>query len=110
MRAIRRREAVVSPVENEVGGSTETPEKAPEKSESCTAAAIFEKFKKWAADANFEIGPTTSSLFGRKIRDIKKRKDTGVEKKRSSRNNVYTMDWPKLDKYLTRCGLFNDNV
>jgi hypothetical protein len=105
-----------SPVENEVGCSTgplgplEKPEKTPEKSESCTAAAMFAKFMKWVGDANFEIGSYNSTNLGLDFKNLMKRKDNGVTKKRIGSAQTYTIEWSKLEKCLKHSGLFNNNV
>ena len=103
-------------VENEVGcsigplGPLEKPEKTPEKSESCTAAAMFAKFMKWGGDANFEIGSYNSTNLGRDFTNLMKRQDHGVTKKKSAAGNLYVIEWSKLEKCLRRYGLFNNNV
>ena len=113
-----------SPVKNEVECSAEKPENTPEKSEktpekpektpeksgSCTVTALFEKFKRWAVDSNFGIGFYTSVKFGRDLRCLMKKKKNGVDKKRSVGNNIYTVEWSKLEKYLKHSGLFTNNV
>ncbi|KAJ1476319.1 hypothetical protein T484DRAFT_1750663, partial [Baffinella frigidus] len=53
------------PVENEAGCSTEKPAQTPEKPESCLAQPMFDKFKKWAADANEDISSCETTTFGK---------------------------------------------
>jgi hypothetical protein len=95
-----------SPDENEVGCSTEKLEK----SETCTADAMFAKFMKWAADANFETNSFNKTNFGLDFKKIMKKLDTGVTKKRVASAWMYTIEWSKLEKCLKRYGLFNTNV
>jgi hypothetical protein len=99
-----------SPVENEVGCSTEKPEKTPEKSETCTASLMFAKFKKWAEDANFTIGSYNTVNFGLDFKDLMKKTATGVTKKKGVAGNLYTIDWRELKECLRRDGLFNTSV
>jgi hypothetical protein len=103
-----------SPVENEVGGSTEKPEKTPEKPEPCTSGGIFAKFKSWAGDANLGIDAYAKTRLGKDFTNLMKKNDSGVTKKRSTlkgvSGNIYTIEWSKLEKCLKRYGLFNSNV
>jgi hypothetical protein len=103
-----------SPVENEVGCSTEKSEKTPEKPEACLSSSMFAKFKIWAGDANFEIGSYNTTNFGADFTQLMKKNDTGVTKKRGVIKGVsgviYTIEWSKLDKCLRRYGLFNNSV
>jgi hypothetical protein len=98
------------PVEKEAGGSTETPEKIPEKTESCLSGSMFDKFKEWAAGANFSVGGYTKTHLGQDFTKIINKNDAGVERKRSGPTNVYIIEWSKLEKCLKRCGLFNNNI
>jgi hypothetical protein len=101
---------IFPPVENEVGCSTETPKKTPEKTESCKSSSIFAKLREWAGDANFDIGSYKITNFGLDFKNLMKKKDNGVDKKRTGTGWTYIIDWLKLEKCLKRNGLFNNNV
>jgi hypothetical protein len=92
------------PVENEVGCSTE----------KYLSTPLFEKFKTWAGEANFEIGSYNSTNFGYDFTKLMKKEDTGVTKKRGmlkgKSGDIYTIEWSKLEKCLKRHGLFNNSV
>jgi hypothetical protein len=104
-----------SPAESKVGGSTEKPDKTPEKKpESYTSQTLFDKLKTWATDTNFEIGSYNVSNFGKDFTELMRKEDSGVTKKRGALKGkfgkIYTIEWCKLEKCLSRHGLFNNSV
>ena len=60
-----------------------------------SATQIFDYFTKWCRDNCFQHRNITPSSFG-----IKMNKFDSIKKKRSSRNNIYVIDFRKLAKDL----------
>jgi Family of unknown function (DUF5906) len=77
---------------------------------SYTSSAMFATFVKWAEDANWPIGPYNICKFGLDCKNLMKNTDSGVTKRRRGGNNMYTIEWSKLEKCLKCYGLFNTNV
>jgi hypothetical protein len=78
--------------------------------ETCEKVVMLEKFKKWAGDANFEIGSYTATHFGNDFNSLMKKVESGVDKKRTAKGHAYTINWTKLGLCLQRHGLFIANV
>jgi hypothetical protein len=100
-----------SPVENEVGGSTEKPEKTPEKPEFCPSNQTFEKLSAWAKDAKEKDADSYNlTNFGLDFKNLIDKEDSGVIKQKTAKALGYNIKWDTLKECLERLGLFNNNV
>jgi hypothetical protein len=78
--------------------------------EACESAAMFDKFKKWAGDAKFELVSYTATKFRTDFNSLMKKVESGVDTKRTAKGHAYTINWTKLESCLKRHGLFTANV